>query len=218
MIENDGNAEAPGGGSLWRWLGLIGASLALIFALGICAGYAASSAKHGFSLIDGVILAGMVAATGGIAMLIVRLGHPLLGRGAHVPTRERQAFRLLLISFCLGLIFAFILVIAAPSESGDAPGYILSNRPIDPIVALVLSAVILFILPIGSWKWHSIVDEHERDAYRVGAVTAAYLYLFGAPVWWLLWRGGLVPPPDGIIIYYAFCIAFGAVWLWKKYR
>lgn len=217
MIDDD-SGDASGGGSLWRWLGLLGAWLALIVALGVCAGFAAASAKHGFSLIDGAIMAVMLAVTIGLALLVYRLGRPLIGMGAHVPARERKAMNILIASFCLGLVIALVLAFAAPKGLEDGAFSILSNSPIEPIVALALCAIILIVIPFGSWQWHRIVDEHERDAYRMGAVAAAYVYLIGAPTWWFLWRGGWLPAPNGIIVYYAFCLTFAAVWLWKKYR
>lgn len=209
--------EAEGGGGLRQWLGLIGASLFAILMLGVVAGYATASIEQGFTLVDGLILAAMLAATIGVAVLAYRLARPLFGPNTHVPARERKSLQLLIGSFVLGLLMAVIMAIAGPSGP-DAATSILSNRPIDPILALVLCAIILFVVPFGSWQWHRIVDEHERDAYRMGAVAAAYVFLIGAPTWWFLWRGGWLPAPNGIIIFYAFCLTFAAVWLWKKYR
>lgn len=207
-----------GGGTPWRWLGLIGAILAAFFMVAVCAGFATAAWEDGFDLVSGVILALLLLTTIGLAMLAVRLGRRQFGSGAKVPARERKSLQLLLASFVLGLFMALILVIASPTGVESASLSILSNDPIDPVVALIMCAIILFVIPYGSWQWHRAVDEHERDAYRMGAVAAAYVYMLGAPLWWFLWRGGFVPAPNGIILYDAFCLSFAAVWLWKKYR
>jgi hypothetical protein len=41
--------------------------------------------------------------------------------------------------------------------------------------------------------------------------------MIGAPVWWLLWRGGLAPAPDGTIIYFGIVATMGVIWIRKKY-
>lgn len=206
------------GGTLWRWLGLIAAIFATIMAVGMVAGFTAASAGHGFSLLDGAILGALLMLALGLALLVYRLARPLVGNGAQVPTRERRSRNILIGSSLLGGITGMVIAIVGLSGEDNSAFALLSNGPVHPAVAIGMAFVILFVLPLISWQWHRTIDEHERDAYRSGAVAGAYFFMIGAPVWWLLWRGGLAPRPDGIILYFVFDFVFLAVWLWKKYR
>ena len=129
--------------------------------------------------------------------------------------KERLNRNLLIVSGLLG--GATSLAMAFAVEGGLESGA-LSNEPLPPVVAVLLILVLGVLVPVISFFWHRIIDEQEADAYKTGAVYAFYVFGIGAPVWWLAWRGGFVPPPDGFIIYFATVFTLGAVWLWKKYR
>jgi hypothetical protein len=74
-------------------------------------------------------------------------------------------------------------------------------------------------MPVVLWFWHTrAIDEQEANAYKDGGYYAAYAFLMLTPLWWLLWRGGLLPEPNGFAIYMAFSLVWTIVWLWKKYR
>lgn len=117
---------------------------------------------------------------------------------------------------------AIVGVIAAATEDGKA----LSATAIAIIAALVaiIGALIYTQWNLArririAWFWHTrAIDEQEAEAYRDGGYCAAYAYLIGAPTWWFLWRGGLLPEPNGVLIFSAFAIIWSVVWCWKKYR
>lgn len=90
--------------------------------------------------------------------------------------------------------------------------------PVPPTFAIVLAAIWGLALPVISLLWYRTIDEHERAAYRDGAEVAAFAYMIGAPIWWILWRGGLVVPPDGALIFITFNFIYLGVWLWRKYH
>jgi hypothetical protein len=74
-------------------------------------------------------------------------------------------------------------------------------------------------MPLMSWYWHArVIDELEADAYRSGAMLAMYAFWIVAPVWWLLWRGGMLPAPDGVALYLMTTFVALIIWFWKKYR
>jgi uncharacterized membrane protein YphA (DoxX/SURF4 family) len=88
-----------------------------------------------------------------------------------------------------------------------------------PVVALMLVFFWAVIMPIIAWFWHKrAIDEQEASAYRDGGYYAAYAFMIGAPMWWILWRGGFAPEPDGVAIFMLFASLWTAVWFWKKYR
>ncbi len=133
--------------------------------------------------------------------------------------RERLNRNLLIACLVLGIIMGMTMALFEGEDVRGDGMTMFSNNPLPTGVALGFAFVWVVIVPAIAWYWHRYaVDEQERHAYREGAYYAFYVYGVGAPLWWLLWRGGLVPEPDGIVIYYITILTCGVVWLWKKYR
>jgi hypothetical protein len=116
----------------------------------------------------------------------------------------------------MGFAIAMSVLSTRPEEGNIAEAMIYGPLPVWLAVAMALLWGV--VLPVISWRWEQVVDEHEREAYRDGAVAGFYVMGVGAPVWWLLARAGLVPPVEVSILYAAFLTVTGAVWLWRKYR
>ena len=132
--------------------------------------------------------------------------------------KERLNRNLLMACVVLGAVMGLVMGLVESRDSSEDMS-MFSNSPLPTGVALAFGFVWIVIVPAIGWYWHRYaVDEQERHAYREGAYYAFYAYGFGAPLWWLLWRGGLVSEPDGIVIYYITIGVCGVVWLWKKYR
>jgi hypothetical protein len=94
-----------------------------------------------------------------------------------------------------------------------------SSSNIPAAVALAIAAFWGIALPIIAYFWHKkAIDEQEAAAYRDGAYYAAYVYIIGAPTWWILARGGLVPQINGVVIFIIFNFIWLGVWFYKKYR
>lgn len=202
----------------WGVARLAGLGLAVIFLLGVTGGFLAGHLeKHGEMTTTGMlVLAGIVIAVAGCVWLLVReLRKPSVEEP--LTPRERLNRNIMFGCAVLGGIMGIAMAI------GEGPhmlksGGMFSNEPLPPALALALAAVMGILLPIVSIFWHrSVVDELEADAYKTGALYAIYVYMIGAPVWWVLWRGGFAPEPNGIIIYFAVITTLGAVWLRKKY-
>jgi hypothetical protein len=137
---------------------------------------------------------------------------------APLSKKERLNRNLLIGCMVLGGIMGMTMGLVE-SQSGSDDMALFSSAPLPINIALILAFVWAVILPSIAWYWHRYaIDEQERHAYREGAYYAFYAYIIGAPLWWVLWRGGLVPEPNGIIIYYVTLSICGVVWLWKKYR
>ena len=130
--------------------------------------------------------------------------------------KERLNRNLLITLGALGGISGLVLGVL---EADGETALLMSNTPLPTGIAVGIAFVWLVIVPVIAWFWHTrAIDEQEASAYRDGGYYAAYAYLILAPTWWLLWRGGLVPEPDGVGIYFAFALIWTAVWFWKKYR
>jgi hypothetical protein len=102
-------------------------------------------------------------------------------------------------------------------EAGSLAGF--SDAPLSMPVTIALAIFWGLIMPVIAWFWHrSAIDEQEAAAYRDGAYYAAYVYIIAVPCWWILWRGGILPEPDGVTIFLVFNGIWLATWFWKKYH
>jgi hypothetical protein len=123
--------------------------------------------------------------------------------------------RLLLYFVVLGAIGGVIGFVTALLEPNSAN--LLSGRSVPPAFAIVAAIVILVAVVIGSLRYHSVIDEFERRDNLIAATWGANLLLGGYPVWLLLWKGGLVPEPQHLILYLAVLLTSGGVYLYRKF-
>lgn len=209
--------DASGGRSI-LWIML--SSLGIVMTAGAIAGFLAEHQSQGGGSIDtsGIIVLSVFAAIiAGLSYAIWRNGSKMKGRGGRLSRREKLNQRIILFSGLLGGAIAIALMASSTAEFGDPT--VFSEAPIKPWMAILLSLIVGVGMPVLSVYWHNrVIDEQEADAYRSGALIAIYVFWIGAPVWWLLWRGGMVPAPDGITIYLITTFTALIVWFWKKYR
>lgn len=209
MMDDDAPGRAIGRVAL-----LILSAFAAILLMGIVAGIVAGHVQHG----DGApsirlmgIFAGAVIAAGLCLFVAMRLGRTLATPAADATPRERRSRFTMVATGAVGALIGLGLMLADPSTE------FLGNGPISPAAALILVVAIGLVLPAMSLYWHlRVADEQEAAAYSRGTLIAMYAYWIGAPVWWLLWRGGFVPAPDGMAIYLATTAVAGAIWLHGK--
>lgn len=193
-----------------------GAGLGLMFCAGLAVGLATARLESGNG-IDARFVA-LLAGTTLLAMAclyaIWRATRAMARESGGATTRERRS-RVIFVA-CAGI---GAIVGVALSLSGTPPLGAFSSDPLPAGLAIALAITVAVLLPILSVYWHRrVADEQEAAAYAKGALIGIYAYWIGAPTWWLLWRGGLVPAPDGILIYFVTIAVTGLVWLWAKYR
>lgn len=129
-------------------------------------------------------------------------------------SRERLNRNIIYACLALGAVIAALFQLAP----GEGAAKLFDSSPLPLAVVVPIALVWLVIVPALAWYWHRhAVDEHEAAAYRDGAYYAAYAYLAAAPAWWILWRGGLLPEPNGVAIYLSFTSIWTLVWFRKKY-
>ena len=172
---------------------------------------------HDYSTRSTMILAAVLVAAVVSSWLLLREMRRPPTEGPLTPM-ERKNRNILVGSALLGGVMSLVLFLASDREALLRGGSLFSDGPLPPLVAAMLIAVMGLILPLISYYWHRTVDEQEVDAYKTGALYALYAYLLGAPIWWLAWRGGFAPEPNGIVIFFATVAVMNIVWLWKKYR
>jgi len=110
----------------------------------------------------------------------------------------------------LGMVSAITL----QASGGD----LYSNAALTPTVAIALSALWVVGLAISLVVYHRSVDDHERQAYHLGALWGFYAFVFPCPAWWVLHRAGLAPPIDAMILFVASLVVNALVYLWFKFR
>jgi uncharacterized membrane protein YidH (DUF202 family) len=203
--------------ALWMFL----ASIGIVAIAGFIAGFMAQHQRSGDAVYKGAAIAALAAAV----LAIIGLGYwtwrnasAQKVHGEDLTRRER--LNRYILAGCIGLGGIMGLGIALAEDDGGPAGMsMFSNSPLPTSFALAFAFVLVAIVPAITWYWHRYaVDEMEESAYREGTYYAFYAYAIGAPLWWILWRGGLVSAPDGIVIYYITIMVCGVVWMWKKYR
>lgn len=124
---------------------------------------------------------------------------------------------LLYVSLFLSLVTGIGLAVSDGGNSRDFGILLNVTSPISQSAAILLIFAMIVVLAL-SIQWHASLDEHERGAYNFGAVTALYSYFGISVVWWLAWRGGMAPSPDGFVIFWAVTIIWMLGWLYRRFR
>ena len=220
MIDRDEIA----GSNLRRMMWVIVSGLGIVMTAGAVAGYLAAHEAQGGGALGtaGILtLCGFAAIIIGLAYAIWRNVSKMKASNEGLTRREKLNRKIVwgcgLAGGAIGLFLAFYETSVGNSDTG--PALIFADSPMPPVIALMLAFFWAVIMPIIAWFWHKrAIDEQEASAYRDGGYYAAYAFMIGAPTWWMLWRGGLAPEPDGVAIFMLFASLWTAVWFWKKYR
>lgn len=163
-----------------------------------------------------IVLAVMVLLAALLVAVTVRAALLLARDPDRVAPREKRARTILWVSGALGGVIGLLLVTSDIASGGPSASPL--SGPIPAWVAIAIAAPFVTILPWLSWQWKRSIDEHERISAFIAAEVAAFAYMIVLPVWWLLWRGGLLGAPDQIAVYMGFILLYTAVWLYRKYN
>ena len=224
MMESAVDKDATAGfGALAGRMAMIAlAGFGALGGAGVITGFIAAHQEHGGAMSgrDLLILAGAGLFVLGCLYAGWRAVRSLrAASAADVPPTPREGrYRLAMaLAGLLGAAIGLILVLQDNTLTGNPLS--LLGGPLSPGVAIALALLVGVLLPALSIYWHvRAIDEQEAAAYNKGALFAMYAYWVGAPVWWLLWRGGLVAAPDGVLIYVATAVIATVIWFWGKYR
>ena len=118
------------------------------------------------------------------------------------------------ISVSLGVLIGLGFAILGDSPGGSSD--LFSNGPVDPKLAIGLTAIYLVGVPLVGWFWHKSIDEHEAKANEQGALLGIYSYSMIAPAWWMGWRAGLLPPQEPMIVFAVVMSVWGLVWAIRR--
>jgi uncharacterized membrane protein YidH (DUF202 family) len=213
------NADEDTGRNALRILGMILCGFGIIMLLGAITGFLSAHMEEGggpLNIAGYTILTAFISVTLALAFAIWRLFRQMKRSDQKVPQREKVYNRFLIGSFLFGGVTGLILAMTGSFDETEAG--LISNDAMSPMLAIILSIALGVIVPAITFYWHkNLVDEQEEAAYRFGALIAMYAFWFIAPVWWLLWRGGMLPEIDGIALYFITIFMALIVWFWKKY-
>lgn len=90
--------------------------------------------------------------------------------------------------------------------------------PIAPAAAIGLAVALLLLTAISGWVYLRNIDEHEVAANLVGGFWGFFAFMVGWPLWHILWRGGLVPQPDVVPLYYIVGAISIVGFLWRRFQ
>jgi hypothetical protein len=215
MFDVDENADRNGRRILWMSL----CGLGIIMILGAITGFLSAHMSEGggpLTISGYAVLAALMSVTLLLAFVIWKLFRQMKRSEQKVPQREKVYNRFLIGSFTFGGVTGLVLALTGGFDETEAG--LISNDAMSPTLAIILSIAIGVIAPAITLYWHKhAVDEQEEAAYRFGALIAMYAFWFIAPVWWLLWRGGMLPEVNGITLYFMTTFVALIVWFWKKY-
>ena len=202
-----------------RILWIILSGFGIVMILGAIVGFLSAHMSDGGGPLNTAGYAILVAFISVILLLafaIWRLFRQMKRSEQKVPQREKVYNRFVIGSFIFGGIPGLVLALTGSFDETEAG--LISNDAMSPMLAIILSIAIGVIVPAITLYWHKhAVDEQEEAAYRFGALIAMYAFWFIAPVWWLLWRGGILPEVNGITLYFMTTFVALIVWFWKKY-
>jgi len=77
------------------------------------------------------------------------------------------------------------------------------GQQVAPGWAIAFAFIYVGMSLFGWWRVCRVADEVEARNNRAAMVWAGCFYGVTYPVWYFLWRGGLVPEPDHMLMYAA---------------
>ena len=221
------NADANAGwaerlGSTARILLLVVTAIFGVFAVGMVGGFSAAVIEDGqlpTKPVAWLIFAAMVALVaviGWILATLVRSFRPQTMSGF-----DRRYWKMWGVIVLLGMPVGVALAAFGLDDPGDGFSMMLSNSPIAPLTAILVSLAVAILLTASLVIYFRTIDDHEERAYLWGTNIAFHFLALAFPLYWLLARGGLVPPITiaiALLIVLLSCIVQSIVWALFKFR
>ncbi len=172
-------------------------------------GYNQAAAEHGHATLP--VWAGplIAIALGAAALLFYYRRHA--GWFRSWSPRKRLYWISIYLSGAIGLVLAILMT------AGGGATMILGGA-LTRTMAIMLSLLWLVGMTVAMTLFHRNIDDHEREAYNIGALWGFYAFVLPCPVWWVLARADLVPPVDAMLLFLLSVVANGLGWMWFKFR
>ena len=123
----------------------------------------------------------------------------VLGEGERLQReRERQLLTVKGSLFLLGMLSGGLIGYFIVSDDFGFDG------PWPPTVAISLAVIYVLAIAIGSVLLKNRIDEVERMQTYKAVTVAGTSYMIVYPVWFLLWKGSMVPEPIHWLLFIGF--------------
>ncbi|WP_300975246.1 hypothetical protein [Sphingomonas sp. LHG3406-1] len=126
--------------------------------------------------------------------------------------RERKIWAIKGGLFVIGLVTGGIVGYLA-GEQGFASD---AKWPTGLSIALVVTY--LSAIGIGSWLLRELCDEVEKQLQYKAVAAAGIFYVLAYPVWFVLWKGSLLPEPDHVQLFVSFYLVLTGSYLFYRFR
>jgi len=125
---------------------------------------------------------------------------PTLRQGEPDTPRNRR----LSVAMIALVLFSVVVSIFFIQPNGDSiSSELYSNGPLPAHLALGAAGLWLLGMPLLTWLTRKNLDEVERGHMMIGESVGVQFLTVAAPVWWLGFRGGMLPQPDAMILFVA---------------
>ena len=193
-----------------------------VFAVGMVGGFSYAVIEDGqlpTKPLIYLIFAGMVALVafvGWVLLSLFRSIHPERMSGF-----DKRYWKMWAIVFGLSAPLGAVLAGFGLDDPGGGFSMMLSNSPIAPLTAILVSIVVSILLIASLVIYFRTIDDHEERAYLWGSNVAFHFLALAFPLYWLLARGSLVPQITigiALLIILLSCIVQAIVWALFKFR
>ena len=206
-----------------RALAVLGAMTFAMFVIGFWVGFGAGAIEHGH--LPRKPLAWVIIGIGAVATVaVVVLLRALFKSGlfAGMNRFDTRYWKMWLIIALLGIPLGIGMVLLGimDTPAGDFER-LFGTGTIGPVTASLATVALIVTLGVAAWLYQRTIDDHEERAYLLGSLIAYYFVSLAIPCWWLLSRGGIVPPLDFAAAFSIVLVSFviqAAVWAWFKFR
>lgn len=132
---------------------------------------------------------------------------------ARAQQRKRRIYAIIGVLFGMGLVSGFLIGFFEEEQSS-----FLTGGSVPPYIAIITAGLMGIAITYGAVRFHRSSDELERRNMVYAAAMGGNVALASYPLWFILWKGGLVPAPDALAIFAATYIAHVIAYFWYKFR
>jgi hypothetical protein len=86
-----------------------------------------------------------------------------------------------------------------------------------PSTAVGLAVGFVSVMLLIAWLGRDLLDEHEISCSAYGQAAATGVVVLGYPIWYVLWKGGLMPEPSHVTMFATLLLVSWAGYAYRKY-
>ena len=98
---------------------------------------------------------------------------------------------------------------------GVLPPFLRGTLSAPTAVALAVGYIVIMLLFV--WFGRGVFDEHEISSSAYGQSAATGIVVVGYPIWFVLWKGDLMPEPSHVMMFATVLVVSWAGYAYRKY-